>query len=340
MRELVRLGANENMLGPSPMAIEAIKNTSLDANLYPVDHEEMLLEKLIARIDPHLMADNFVLGHGSGDVLRAIAQTYILPEMEVVVPTPTFIVYKRLTKLHRGQFAPVPLKNYQVDLTAVLAAITPQTALVFLCNPNNPTGQIITHEEMATFLSQVPEHVVVVVDEAYLDFVDDPAFPRMTEFVAAGYKLIVARTFSKVYGLASLRIGYGFGSLPAITPVRNGRNKFEIGRMAYAGAAAALNDEEHVVNTIEMVRQGREYFYKELSKLGISHLPSQGFFLLIKDLPVDAPQMVEAVHQKGVIIRHMDVFDMPGYIRISIGRPQDNAKAIAALTQVLEELSS
>ena len=338
MSELVQLGANENLLGPSPMAVEAIKNTTLEANLYPTDHDQMLVEKLIARIDPHLAVDNFVLGHGSGDVLRAIAQTYILPESEVVVPMPTFAAYKRLTKLHRGQLVPVPLNNYQVDLTAVLSAITLQTALIFICNPNNPTGQIITHEQMAAFLPKVPEHVVVVVDEAYIDFVDDPAFPRMTEFVAAGYNLIVTRTFSKVYGLASLRIGYGFGSLPAIMPVQNGRNKFEIGRLAYAGAAAALNDEEHVVNTIEMVRQGREYFYKELSRLGISYIPSQGFFLLIKDLPVAAPQMVEAVLAKGVIIRHMDIFDMPDYIRISIGRPEDNAKAIEALAQVLQEI--
>ena len=338
MSELIRLNANENMLGPSPLAVAAIKNASLEANLYPTDQDQLLIEKLIARIDPRLTTDNFVLGHGSGDVLRAIAQTYILPEMEVVVPTPTFAAYKRMTQLHRGRLVPVPLQNYQIDLTAVLAAITPQTALIFLCNPNNPTGQIISHKDMAAFLSQVPEHVVVVVDEAYHDFVDDPTFPRMTEFIAAGHNLIVARTFSKVYGLASLRLGYGFGSLPAITPVRNGRNKFEIGRMAYAGAAAALSDEEHVVNTIEMVQAGREYFYEELDKLGISYLRSQGLFLVIKDLPIPPPQLVEAVLAKGVIIRHMDVFDMPDTVRISIGRPQDNAQAIAALAQVLQEM--
>jgi histidinol-phosphate aminotransferase len=338
MGELVQLGANENLLGPSPLAVAAIKNTTLEANLYPTDHDQMLIEKLIARIDPRLAVDNFVLGHGSGDVLRAIAQTYILPEMEVIIPTPTFAAYKRLTKLHRGIVVPVPLENYQVDLTAVLSAISPHTALIFLCNPNNPTGQIITHEQMAAFLRRVPEQVVVVVDEAYIDFVDDSAFPRTTEFVAAGYNLIVTRTFSKVYGLASLRVGYGFGSLPAITPVQNGRTKFEIGRLAYAGAAAALNDEEHDVNTIEMVREGREYFYKELSRLGISYIPSQGFYLLLKDLPLAAPQLVEAMLARGVVVRHMDIFDMPNYVRISIGRPEDNAKAIAALAQLLQDI--
>jgi histidinol-phosphate aminotransferase len=338
MNELVRLNANENMLGPSPLAMEAIKKATLEANLYPTDQDQLLIERLIARTDPRLTVDHFVLGHGSGDVLRAIAQTYILPEMEVIVPTPTFAAYKRLTLLHRGQVVSVPLKDYQVDITAVLAAITPHTALIFICNPNNPTGQIITHEAMAAFLAQVPEHVVVVVDEAYIDFVDDPAFPRMTDFIAADYNLIVARTFSKVFGLASLRLGYGFGSLSAITPVQNGRNKFEIGRIAYAGATAALNDEEHVVNTIEMVQAGREYFYRELDKLGLSYLRSQGLFLIIKDLPMPAPQLVEAVLAKGVIIRHMDVFDMPNYVRISIGRPEDNAQAITAIAQVLQEM--
>jgi histidinol-phosphate aminotransferase len=138
--------------------------------------------------------------------------------------------------------------------------------------------------------------------------------------------------------LASLRVGYGFGALPVITPVAAGRTKFEIGRMAYAGASAALNNEEHIVNTIEMVQTGRDYFYQELDKLGISYLRSQGIFLVIKDLPLPAPQLVEAVLGKGVVIRHMDVFDMPEAIRISIGRPQDNAQAIAALGQVLQEL--
>ncbi len=334
MSDLIWLNANENMLGPSPKAVEAIQKASLEANLYTDDQAEKLVERLIARIDPSLTVDNFTLGNGSGDVIRSIVQTFVLPGMEVIEPTPTFAAYKRQTAVHRGNLVRVPLKDYQIDWEGVLAAVTEKTAVIFICNPNNPTGQIITHDEMAAFLEKVPDHVVVVVDEAYQDFVDDPAFPRMTDFIAAGHRVIVARTFSKVYGLASLRMGYGYGALKTIEPVRNNRNKYEIGIMAYEGAAAALTDEEHIVNTIESVREGREYFYRELSKLGISFLRSEAIFLIIKDLPIGAVEFVERVKAQGVVIRHMDIFNMPEYIRISIGRPEDNARAIEAIGQV------
>jgi len=336
MSELVRLGSNENMLGPSPLALEAIRNACAEAHLYPTDQDQILKEKLSAAIGHGVNVDQFVLGNGSGDVLRMIAQTYVSPGSQVVLPTPTFSSYKRVTKLHGGEVIEVPLKDYQIDLQGLLCAITPQTTLLFLCNPNNPTGQIVTHDQMGGFLAQVPEHVTVVVDEAYIDFVEDPAFPRVTEFLGAGYNIIVARTFSKVYGLASLRVGYGFGKLERIAPVRDRRHTFESGRMAYVGAAAALSDEVHIVNTIDMVRSGREYLYEALSKIGLKYLHSEAFFVLLTDLPLDAQYIVDEALKQGVILRHTTVFDMPGYVRISVGRPQDNQRAIEALTNILE----
>ena len=335
MSDLVRLGSNENMLGPSPLGLEAIRKATLEAHLYPSNQDQVLMEKLAAAIGHGVTTDQIVLGNGSGDVLATIAHAYVSPGSQVVIPIPTFPSYKRVTYLNRGEVIAVPLKDYQMDLPGLLSAITPETTLLFLCNPNNPTGQIVTHRQMADFLAQVPDHVTVVVDEAYIDFVDDPAFPRVTEFITAGYNIIVARTFSKVYGLASLRVGYGFGNLERIAPVRKRRHSFQTGSMAYAGAAAALNDEVYIVNTIDMVREGRNYLYGALSDIGLNFLRSQGFFVLLTDLKLDAQYIVDEALKQGLILRHMDSFDMPGYVRISVGRPEDNKRAVEVLTNIM-----
>lgn len=337
MNNFARLNANENLLGPSPVALEAILEAATNVHVYPLDEGLALREKLAARIGGSVSAENFVIGNGSGDILRMIIQTYVLPGSEVIIPSPTFISYKRLTGVHRGRVIEVPLIEYQVDLLGIVDAITPATTLIFLCNPNNPTGQIVTHEQMGALLAQIPDHVTVVVDEAYVDFATDPRFPNMLEFIDAGYNVIVARTFSKVYGLASLRVGYGYGQKEAVTRIRNTRHFSDSGRMAYLGAAVALTDEAHIVNTQEMVISGRDYFYVELAKLGLSFLRSEGFFVLLTDLPLDAQFIVDEAHKHGVLIRHTDVFDMPGYVRISIGRKQDNERAIAALRAILTE---
>ena len=333
--QLVRLGSNENLLGPSPLALEAIRELSAEAHFYPVDDDLMLMEKLAAAIGGGLSVDQFVIGNGSSDVLRMIVQTYVLPENEVLFPLPTFAIYKRLTTVHRGKVVTVPLKEYQIDLEALLNAINDNTALIVLCNPNNPTGYIIKHDELALFLEKVPKHVLVVLDEAYYHFVDDPDFPRVTELIAAGHNLITTRTFSKVYGLASLRIGYGFGKKELVEKVKNSRHVSETGMYAYRAAAAALTDEVHIVNTIEMVKNGRNYLYKELSKLGLEYLESQAFYVLLKNLPVEAEYLVAEARKHNVIIRHTDIFDMPGYVRISVGRPEDNRQAIEVLRKIL-----
>lgn len=340
MSDFVELSANENLLGPSPKAMEAIQKAVLASHIYPRGEELMLREKLAAFVGGGISAENFVIGNGSGDIIRMAIQVYVLPNDEVIIPAPTFISYKRLTKIHRGIPVEIPLVDYQVDLDAVLDAITPRTKLIFLCNPNNPTGQIITHDEMGAFLAKLPEHVIVAVDEAYIDFADDPNFPNIIDYVNADHNLIVMRTFSKVYGLASLRVGYAFGKESLITPMRNTRHTADTGSLGYLGAAAALTDEAHVVDTKEMVIAERNYYYEALTKLGLKFLPSQGFYILLHDLPLDAQFIVDEVLKHNVAIRHTNFFEMPGYIRISIGRRQDNERAIAALRAVLAESGS
>ena len=266
-----------------------------------------------------------------------LVQHYAGEEHQVVMPIPTFAAYKRLVKVHRSNLIEVPVIDHQIDLDGLVAACTPDTRLIFLCNPNNPTGQYVNHEQMGDFLSKVPEHVVVVVDEAYQDFREAEDFPDMMDYINAGCNVIVARTFSKVYGLASMRVGYGYGKESLVTPVRNNRVRSETGIMAYVGASAALNDEVHIVNSIEMVRAGREYFYKEFDRLGIDYLRSQAFFITIPEPPMDGPLLVAEAAAHNVLLRDAVVFDMPGSVRVSIGRREDNERAIEVIEMILRK---
>ena len=336
--EPARLGSNENLLGPSPMALKAIQETVSNAHIYATVEDKKLQEKLVARVGRGLTADQLVLGNGSGDVLRGIIQAHILPGDEIVIPTATFAIYKRAGSEHRANVIEIPLADdYQIDYDGLLAAVTPKTKLIFLCNPNNPTGLITTHTQMRSFLERCPNYVTVVVDEAYIDFADDPNFPDMMEFINEGFPVIVTRTFSKLYGLASLKAGYGFGNTERMAPVRERRHVHQSGLMMYAGASAALDDEEHVVNTLDMAQEGRAFIYKELDRLGLSYLPTQALFVLLTDVPLDAQLIVDEALEDNVILRHTHVFGMPGYVRFSIGRQQDNERGIAALERILKK---
>ncbi len=335
-QELIRLGSNENLLGPSPKALEVIKNNADQLHIYPVEEDWQLAEKLSAKIGAGITKEHLLIGNGSADVIRMIVQTHVMPGDEVLFPLPSFAIYKRLTHVHRGVIVNVPLKDHHIDLELLLGAVTEKTKLIFLCNPNNPTGKIIKHEPLEQFLKKLPEHVLVVIDEAYCDFVEDPDFPRSAELVANGHNVIVTRTFSKLYGLASLRVGYGFGHLETMERVRSTRHVSETGIVAYQAAMAALTDEAHEVNSLEMTINGRNYLYQELDKLGLNYLKSEALFVTLIDLPMPPAQLVAEARKHNLIIRHTDVFDMPEAVRISIGRQEDLEKAVAILGQILK----
>lgn len=334
-QKLVRLNSNENLLGPSPMALETMQQLATTLNTYSTVEDTELAEKLAAQIGGGLSRDHFLIGNGSADVIRMIVQTYVLPDDEVLFPLPTFAIYKRLTNVHHGVIVNVPLKDHHIDLAALREAVTEKTKIIFLCNPNNPTGKIIKHDALEQFLVTLPDHVLVVIDEAYQDFVEDPEFPRTIELINKGFNIIATRTFSKVYGLASLRVGYGFGKLPVVEKVRNTRHVSETGYFAYQAAMAALRDEAHVVNSVDVAINGRNYLYQELDKLGISYLKSEALFVLLIDLPVAPDYLVAEARKHNLIIRHTDVFDMPEAVRISIGRQEDMEYAVEVLKKIL-----
>ncbi len=335
MTEIIKVGSNENVLGPSPMAQEAIKEALVDAHLYPDRHESTLLQKLAEDLGDGLVEDNFISGNGSCDVLRMITQTFIEPGDKALIAAPTFSMYKILVQMFGGEPIFVPLRDFTVDLVALVDAIEEDVKLIFVCNPNNPTGTIVTHGQMAEFLAQVPPGIITVCDEAYMEFAEDPEFPRMTEFIDQGYDVLVTRTFSKLHGLASLRVGYGFGRIDLMNRVREHKLHFNSGRLAYLGAAAALADEEHISLSLEMVRDGRAFFYEKLDEMGIRYLPTQSNFIFLTDLALDANMICDLAMQKGVIMRPTDPFGLPDHIRITIAREEENARIVGVLQEII-----
>ncbi len=335
MTEIIKVGSNENVLGPSPKAQQAIREGLVDAHLYPDRHEDSLLDKLAQRISGGLGKENFISGNGSCDVLRMITQTFIEPGKKSLIAAPTFSMYELLTEMFGGEVVIVPLENFTVNLDALHNAIDSDVALIFVCNPNNPTGTFVTHDQVAAFLEKLPKGVIVVFDEAYMEFADDPNFPRMTEFIAAGYDVLVTRTFSKLHGLASLRVGYGFGRVDIIDKVRLHKLHFNSGRMAYLGAAAAVEDEAFISKSLGMVSQGRHYFYQAFDEIGIRFLPTQSNFIFLTDLPLDANRICDEAMQRGVILRPTNPFGLPDNIRITIARQPENERVVEVIREII-----
>jgi histidinol-phosphate aminotransferase len=335
MMHVLKVGSNENVLGASPAAKVAITAALADAHLYPDRHEDTLLDKLAFRIGGNLQKENFISGNGSCDVLRMIVQTFIEPGKNAVIAAPTFSMYELLVNMFGGEAVFVPLKDFTVDLDGLAAAVNENTALVFICNPNNPTGTIVKHDQAAAFLEKLPTGVVAVFDEAYMEFAEDPDFPRATEFVSAGYDVIVTRTFSKLHGLASLRVGYGFGRVDMMERVRQHKLHFNSGRLAYLGAAAATDDEEYIKVSLSMVQDGRRYFYRAFDEIGIHYLPTQSNFIFLTDLPMDANYICDEAMKRGVILRPTNPFGLPENIRITIARQEENERVVAVIREII-----
>jgi histidinol-phosphate aminotransferase len=252
----------------------------------------------------------------------------------VLSTTHTFLMYGLLTQAAGGVFRPVPLRRMQVDLAAVARAVTSQTRLILLNNPNNPTGTVFFQEELQEFLAAVPPTVTVVLDEAYIDFVDDPRVPSGLNYLAEDRPLVGLRTFSKAYGLAGLRIGYGYGPSELVDCLNRLRLPFNVNRLAQAGARAALEDGEFLARTRALVSQGRDFLCGALTRLGLEFVPTQANFVLIR-VPRPGREVYQAMLPHGVIIRAMDAYGLPDYIRVNMGLPEENRRFLEALIKVL-----
>ena len=331
---LLKLSSNENVLGASPLALAALATACVETHRYPVEEEGNLAQKLVQRVIAPLTTDHLLIGNGSADVLRMIAQTLLKAGDKVVIAAPTFNLYEILTGTFGCQPVLVPLQNYTIDLERVLDAIDETVRMVFICNPNNPTGTIVTHAQVGAFLAALPAHVIAVFDEAYMEFADDPAFPRMIDYIAQGHRILVTRTFSKLHGLAGLRIGYAFGDSELIARVRKAKLTFHTGPLVYLAAAAALEDDAHIAQTIAMVQGARDYYYRACSELGFGYVPTQSNFLLLTDLPMSTEQICGAAFARGVMIRQGETFKLPDTLRVTFARPHENERVIEALSEI------
>ncbi len=322
----VKLASNENPVGPSPAALKAIVTVSADLNRYP-DGAGFYLKKALSE-KLGVSDEEIILGNGSNELLDLAAKTFMKDGDEAVMATPSFVVYFMAVQGIGGKSVQVPLKDHRHDLAAMAEAITPSTKIVFIANPNNPTGTMNGKEEFDRFMERVPESVLVVVDEAYFEYVSDPGYADSMKYLHQKKDLLILRTFSKIYGLAGLRIGYGIAKKELLSDMNRLREPFNTNSIGQKAAIAALSDTDHVARSRKVNEEGKEYLYREIGALGLAFVPTQANFIY---MPVEGPMaLYENLLKLGVIIRPMG----PKAVRVTIGLPEENRRFIEALKAV------
>lgn len=333
IKNIVKLASNENPIGPSPKAIEAMKAAAEKVALYP-DGNCFALRNAVAK---HLGigSECLTFGCGSDEVIHVIGLALLEDGDEVLTADPTFSQYEAASLLNECECCKVPLEEYTYDIDAIIEQINERTKLIFIANPNNPTGTLVTHEQIENLLAKMPERCVLVLDEAYYEYINNPAYPDGLKLVAEGKNVILLRTFSKAYGLAGLRIGYGVSTPEIIGYIERCRQPFNVNSIAQAAAIAAIADQDHVKKSIALNNEGKTYFYKEFDRLGLPFAPSDGNFVWV-DIKKDSVMVFKEMLKRGVIIRTGDIFGAPTHIRVSVGKPEENAKFIRALEEVIK----
>lgn len=328
--QIVKLASNENSLGPSPKAVEAMVKAASHAHIYP-DGASFDLRSRIAK-DFGVSFEQTVTGSGSSEIIELLCHAFMHPGKGIIAAKHSFSMYPIMCKLFGATYVEVENKpDWSHDLMGMLKAITPQTRLIFITNPTNPVGTMVFQEEMDAFMAQVPEHVVVAFDEAYIDFAD--VKPDTAKYLHQGKNVIIMRTFSKAYGLAGVRAGYAV-STPEIADMLNkARSPFNLNCIAQAAALAALDDREHVERSVEMVRAGREQYYRTFDSWGIGYIRSQANFILAK--VGKGREVFDKALAQGVILRQMDGYGLPEYIRITVGTERENARCLEVLAGIL-----
>jgi len=336
LKEVIKLASNETSVGPSPLAIEAIKKEIKNINLYPEGSSSLLREKLAHRLS--IDKEMIIIGNGEDDIIDLIGMAFINEGEEVITGAITFPAYETAAKIMGGKIIPVKLKEYTYNLEEIARRINEKTKIIFVCNPNNPTGTIVDKEAVDRFIRQVHENVIVVFDEAYYDYVEDKNYPNSVSYALEGKNVIVLRTFSKIAGIAGVRIGYGIAKPELISYLRRVVNPFTTNRLAQVAALASLDDEEHYRKVLNSNQEGKRYLYRELKELGIFYVPTEANFIFI-DLKRGSKDIFEKLLKKGIIIRPGETWGCPNFIRVTIGTTYENEKFINALKEVLNYFS-
>lgn len=333
IRDSIKIASNENPLGPSPKALEAIRGALERLHRYPEGNCYYLRQALAARLG--VGESQLIFGNGSNEIIELIVRTFLQPGEDAVMSDQAFVVYRLIVQAAGGRSRATPLRDFTHDVDAIAAAITPQTRIVFLANPNNPTGTIFKQRDWERFLSLVPPEVIVVMDEAYAEYVEDPQYPDSLATMKAGARLIVLRTFSKIYGLAGLRVGYGIAPAEIVDLMDRVRQPFNVNSLAQVGARAALGDAEHVERSRACNREGMAYLRRQCERLDLEVVPSWANFLLIR--VGDGARVYEALLRQGVIVRPMGVYGFPHHVRVTIGTSAENERFVGALEKVRQE---
>ncbi len=330
--EPAKLASNENPIGPSPKALEAIRAVLGELHRYPDGSSWTLRHKIAAK--HKVSPEQIFMGSGSCEILNLLVYLFLRPGMNAVIAEHSFVIYQLAIAASGGAAKVVPLReDYVFDLDAMAAAIDERTALVFLGNPNNPTGRIYRKAEWRRFLERVPERVVIVADEAYFEFVRDPDYPDSLQDHNGRRLLVTLRTFSKIFGLAGLRVGYAVAREDIVRLLNNVRQPFNITSLGQVAVEAGMDDDEHVARTLEVNARGMAYLERELRRIGRVFLPSQANFILVD---VGEGRVVyEKLLREGVIVRPMNGYGLPRHVRVSVGLPEENRRLVAALERVL-----
>jgi histidinol-phosphate aminotransferase len=324
----IKLASNENPLGPSPKAVTSIKKAVAGLNRYPDGSGYYLSQALAKKYGVDI--SQLILGNGSNELIELVVRTFVQPGDEVISADPSFVVYRMITQAAGGTNVIVPLKDNRHDLDAMADRITEKTKIIFIANPNNPTGTMNTSAEMDRLMKHAPDRVIVAVDEAYYEYVTRADYPDSLDYLKSAKNVLALRTFSKIYGLAGLRIGYGI-TTPEIAELMNKvRQPFNTNSLGQIGALAALADRKHVEKSIAINSEGKQFLYQSFERLGISYLPTEANFILF-EAPVDGPELYGALLKTGVIIRPMG----GKKLRVTIGLPDENKRFVNELEKII-----
>lgn len=329
---IVKLASNENALGPSPRAVKAMCAAAKRMHIYPDGGAFYLRQKLAGPLG--IQPDQLVMGSGSNEILEFLGHVFLGPDTSIVMADRAFVVYRLIAAMFGARTIAVPMRNYTHDLDAMAAAVRPETRLVFVANPNNPTGTAVENRALDRFLDRLPDTAIAVLDEAYIELLPPERQPDTLQWVRERRKVVVLRTFSKTYGLAGLRIGYAAAPESCIQLMHRVRQPFNVNAMALAAAEAALDDDAYVRRTRRIVAEGLSFYETAFQRLGLRYVPSVANFILVE--VGRGREMFQSLERAGVIVRPMDPYGLPDHIRITVGTRAENRRCLRALEQALK----
>jgi histidinol-phosphate aminotransferase len=338
LTDVIKLASNENPLGASPKALAAMREAIKTTRLYPDNECFELKRALSERLG--FPPNQIIIGRGSDEVIHMLGIAFLRPGDEVLMPSNPFVLYEFTSDLMEAELVRVPLKDYRYDLAAMAERLTPRTKLVFLANPNNPTGTIVSQQEVEKFIARMGENTILVMDEAYYEYAENPDYPRSLEFVRQGKNVVVLRTFSKIYALAGLRVGYGVANEELSAALNQVREPFNVSGVAQAAALASLSDPKQVERSVRVNNQGKKYLYKELrklKKLGVQYVPTQANFIFV-DTGQDGQKVAFELLKHGIIVRFDPAFKYPSCFRVTVGTREQNKRFMGAMEEIIKAL--